>query len=84
MILDRSPSRLSSRGPKVAGGLVGRFLAIAGILLCWMPVLGLVLNLVGFGVNRHAEDWPRKVSIAGAVIGGLVVAIMVIGLAFSR
>lgn len=62
-------------------GVVGRVLAIAGILLCWTPFLGLVLNLIGLAVNWKSEDWARKVSIAGVVVGGIVAIVMAIALA---
>lgn len=62
-------------------GVVGRFLAIAGIFLCWTPFLGLVLNLIGLAVNWKSEDWARKISIAGVVVGGAVAVLMAIALA---
>jgi hypothetical protein len=62
--------------------LVGRFLAIAGILLCWTPFLGLVLNLIGLIVNWRTEDWARKTSMAGSVIGGVIAVGMAILMAF--
>lgn len=64
-------------------GVVGRFLAIAGILLCWTPLLGLVLNLIGLAVNWKSEDWARKISIAGVVVGGAVALLMAIVLAYE-
>lgn len=62
-------------------GVVGRFLAVAGCLLCWFPILGLVLNLVGFLVNRNSSDWARLASLVGLVIGGCLSTVFLISLA---
>jgi hypothetical protein len=48
--------------------VVGRFLAVTGSLLCWFPVLGLVLNLIGWALNRKSDDWARLVSLIGLII----------------
>lgn len=61
-------------------GVIGRFLAIAGCLLCWTPFMGLVLNLIGLTVNWKCDDWSRIASIVGVSIGGLVAILMTIAL----
>lgn len=61
-------------------GVVGRFLAIAGVLLCWTPFLGLVLNGVGWLVNRRSSDWALTASMAGTWIGAAITLWMVAAL----
>jgi len=77
------PPNLADRRVGNPSGVVGRFLAIAGCLLCWTPFMGLVLNLVGLAVNWKSNDWARVASIVGVVIGGLVAVLMVIALVFG-
>lgn len=64
-------------------GVVGRFLAVAGCLLCWFPILGLVLNLVGFLVNRSADDWARFASLLGLAIAACLSTLFVVLLAMG-
>jgi hypothetical protein len=52
-------------------GVIGRFLAIVGLFFCWAPFLGLILNLVGFMVNRKSKDWCRYLSKLGLTVGSL-------------
>ena len=61
-------------------GLVGRVLAFLGLLLCWAPFLGLVLNLVGILVNRRTDDWALVVSKIGFVFGAIVSLVTLIGI----
>ena len=67
----------------VASGVVGRFLAIAGCLLCWTPFLGFILNVIGLAVNWKSRDWARVASMIGLLIGSLVAITMAIGLALG-
>ena len=60
-----------------SSGLVGRFLAVAGLLLCWAPGIGLVLNLIALSVNWKATDWAHtlsKVNVAVTLLVGIVLA----------
>ncbi|MCP4812983.1 MAG: hypothetical protein GY888_10765 [Planctomycetaceae bacterium] len=61
-------------------GLVGRVLAFLGLLLCWAPFLGLVLNLIGILVNRRTDDWALVVSKIGFVFGAIVSLVTLIGI----
>lgn len=54
--------------------VIGRFLAITGILLCWIPVMGLIVNVAGWILNRKTGDWAKPCSIVGASIGFLITA----------
>ncbi len=60
-------------------GLVGRVLALLGLLLCWTPFLGLVLNLIGILVNLKTDDWAVLVSKVGLVFSAFVTTVTLIG-----
>ena len=47
---------------------IGNFLAIAGVLLCWAPIIGILLAIVGTFINRRSPGWPRTVSLIGVVL----------------
>lgn len=64
-------------------GVVGRFLAIAGCVLCWTPFLGFILNLIGLAVNWKSRDWARIASMIGLLVGTLIAIAMAIGLALG-
>jgi len=64
-------------------GVVGRFLAIVGCLLCWIPFVGLLLNLAGVAVNWKSRDWARTASLVGLVIGALSAIALAVGLALG-
>ena len=61
-------------------GLVGRVLSLFGLLLCWTPFLGPVLNLIGVWVNCDTDDWALVVSKIGFVVGAIVSLVTLIGL----
>lgn len=54
-----------------SSGLEGRFLAVAGVSLCWTGYVGLVLSLIGLAVNWNSKDWARTASIVGCLLGAL-------------
>jgi uncharacterized membrane protein len=72
------PAHLVPRRAARPSGVVGRFLALAGCLLCLAPALGLVLNIIGLAVNWKSDDWARKASIGGLVIGACVHILLLI------
>lgn len=74
------PPNLAKRNIDNPSGVVGRFLAVAGISLCWTPFLGFVLNLIGLTVNWKSNDWARRTSKVGLAIGGIVAIFMSIAL----
>ena len=65
---------------QVPAGFVGRVLALFGLLRCWFPFLGLVLNLNGVLVNRGTDDWSWVVSKLGSVVGTLVALVTLVGI----
>ncbi len=45
-----------------------RVLAAASAILCWTPLVGLLLALVATGSNLKTRGWPRWVSIVSLVL----------------
>jgi xanthosine utilization system XapX-like protein len=45
-----------------------RVLAMASVLLCWAPVLGVLVGMVATLTNLRTPGWPRWVSIAGLLL----------------
>ena len=81
VLADRSGKNLvKCRGTGTPSGVVGRALTLFGLLLSWIPFLGLVLNLIGVQVNRGTDDWAIVGSKFGLVIGTTVSLLMSIGL----
>jgi hypothetical protein len=72
----------SGNGMGIAGGVIG----IVGLVLCWIPYLGIILGALGVifgavGVQRanHMPGAPGKgMSIAGIVTGGIALALNII------
>ena len=52
--------------------LVGKFLALASVVLCWVPIVGLVLGIVGILVNLRTVGWPRTLSWIGTGLSALL------------
>lgn len=73
------PEHLSSLSQQPSS-LVGRVLALFGVLLCWFPFLGLVLNAIGYSVNRKVDDWAIWASKIGLAVSALVSVGMLVGL----
>jgi hypothetical protein len=46
----------------------GRVLAVLAVLLCCMPVLGLLFTLPAYLVNRKAADWRRRASAVALAV----------------
>lgn len=88
MVLDpslptRKPVSLedgSSLSKKRNSTVVGRVLAVFGLLVCWLPFFGLAFNLIGVLVNRGTTDGATAVSKTSLVIAGIVSLMMAIGL----
>ena len=65
---------------QMPSSLVGRVLSLVGLLLSWIPFLGLVLNLIGVLVNRGTDDWAIIFSKISLALGLIISVIMLIGL----
>ena len=73
------PEHLSSLSQQPSS-LVGRVLALFGVLLCWFPFLGLVLNAIGYSVNRKVDDWAIWASRIGLAVSALVSVGVLVGI----
>ena len=88
MVLDpsrptRKPESLedgSSPSRKRDSTVVGRVLAVFGLLVCWLPFFGLAFNVIGVFVNRGTTDGASVLSKTSLVIAGMVSLMMAIGL----
>ena len=74
------PAFLGEGDEKLPSGLVERFVAAAGILLCWTPFLGFLLNLLGYFLNRNRSGWAHYTPVFGMFIGLLVCAIALVAI----
>lgn len=45
-----------------------RVLATASLLLCWAPVLGVLVGIVATVANLRTRGWPKWVSLGGLVL----------------
>jgi hypothetical protein len=45
-----------------------RVLAVASMLLCWTPAVGLLLALVATALNSRTTGWPRWLSVVGLIL----------------
>lgn len=69
---------------KNGAGTAGFVLGLTGLILCWVPVLDIILLLLGFifsfiGLFRN----PRGLAIAGfllSIIGAIIVFLAIIGI----
>jgi hypothetical protein len=52
--------------------LISRFLALASVLLCWAPIVGLALGIVGILANLRSIGWPRTLSWIGTALSAVV------------
>jgi hypothetical protein len=65
-------------------GLVEMFLAVAAIILSWIPFVGLVMSLIALAVNGWRKNhWTRPVSRVAAVISVVVTGLVGAGMALN-
>lgn len=57
--------------------LISRFLAVASVLLCWVPIVGLVLGICAVVANLRTVGCLRTLSWIGAVLSALVTIALV-------
>lgn len=46
-----------------------RFMAMASLVLCWAPVLGVGVGLLAALMNWRTPSWPRWMSLIGLILG---------------
>lgn len=56
----------------VRESFVGQAVAVLSILLCWAPIVGFGLGLLGVVLTWRSSSWPRTLSQVATVIGLLV------------
>jgi hypothetical protein len=56
---------------------VVNFLALACILLCWAPFVGVVLSLISFIASLKHKGWPLLVSIVGIFLSGGITIVVI-------
>lgn len=73
LLLDR-PKRQST----TKSSLVGKSIAVIGIPLALVPVIGFAFNIAGVVVNWRANDWPRITSIVAFGLSAIVLVPVII------
>jgi len=60
-----------------ASGLA-KILAIVGLLVCWVPVGGMVVTGIALFLARGTKGWPKKLAMLGMIVGAAVTATIVL------
>ena len=63
--------------------IVAKFLALAGLLLSLVPVVGLTLSGIGLAMTYRAGGWAKVASLIGLGISALVVGAIAVMLIFQ-
>lgn len=50
---------------------MNRVMAILALVLCWVPLLGLIVGVIAWRVNRLDPSWTRTTSLIGLILTGL-------------
>lgn len=53
-----------------------RFLAVAGLMFGWAPLVGLLVAIAAMAANIRTAGWPRVVSIVGLVLTTIYNAVL--------
>ncbi|MGO9463216.1 MAG: hypothetical protein ACLQIB_27025 [Isosphaeraceae bacterium] len=61
-----------------SGSVIARFFALLAILLCCVPVVGLILAGIAWFPNQHVRGWPKTTSRIGTGIALLITGLAVI------
>ena len=59
---------------KLRASLPAQFVAVASILMCWVPIVGTGLALLGVALNWKSRSWTRQASLIGLVLSLLALA----------
>jgi hypothetical protein len=62
---------------------VFKFLAVTSLLICWVPIVGLIVAAIAVFGTRRFKGWPKTVSIVALVISVVVTTILLVGLAMG-
>jgi hypothetical protein len=62
---------------------VFKFLAVTSLLVCWAPIVGLIVAAIAVFGTRRFKGWPKNVSMVALVISVVVTTILLVGLAMG-
>jgi hypothetical protein len=68
----RLPEQLAAREAAAHELSWARVWVVIGLLVCWVPVVGLPFAVLAYLMNRKAPDWKRPASIVALAVSGLV------------
>lgn len=63
---------------------VVKFLAVASLLLCWTPFVGLVLSLLTVVLTLKTPTWARTLGRVSLVLSGLITLAFVVVLTLGK
>ena len=63
--------------------IIKKFLALASVLLCWAPFVGLVMGCISLAVNWRTTGWPKTLSYVGIGANALLTAALMIFIALG-
>ena len=63
--------------PYVSGSLIGRVLALLGLLFFILPPVGLAVSLGALALNWKVRGWPKKVAWTGIALSTLLLLLIV-------
>ena len=62
---------------------VFKFLAITSLLICWAPVVGLIVAAIAMVGTRRFKGWPKTVSTIALVISIVPTVFLAVGVALG-
>ncbi len=63
--------------------IINKFLALASVLLCWVPFVGLLLGCISLAVNWRITGWTKKLSYIGIGASAVLTAAFMIILSLA-
>jgi hypothetical protein len=62
---------------------VFKFLAVVSLLICWAPIVGLIVAAIAVVGTRRFKGWPKVVSLVALVVSIVPTVFALIGLALG-
>ena len=75
---------LASDETKNKGAVVGRILSILGLILFFLPPIGIAVSIVALVMNWRVKGWPKVVAWIGVSISSLLLLLMFGALTLAR
>jgi hypothetical protein len=60
---------------------VNKAVAILAIAMCWVPIIGLGLGLLGVALNWKTTGWTKTLSLISVIVGAVILGVFFILLA---